>query len=462
MKIYRLDTVIADIEIDDKSVFKYSIMGDEVCELNFVSDLYYDFTIADYLIYQGQKFRINTPVDKTKMAANEYNYKIKFEGIKYELGKILFKIDGMTEFPLNSNIEQILDHIITNMNEVSDVTWAKGVCSITPYYDFTFNNENCLEVITKACIEFEVEFEVIQDESGYTINVRDSIGIYEGVGLAYKAGIYSLAEQPASQDNIITKLYAYGASKNIPDSYGSQRIKIDAIDNNTDLYGISEDSIIWDDIYPKFSGEVTYQSSLTFRDSSIDFNINSYLIPGVTAKIVFLSGNLAGYEFEIDSFDYGSKEFTLIQLTDDIGQNLPNATLSIAIGDRYTINDIYMPTAYVTAAETELLSRATTYLEKYSSPLVKYSIVVDARYLRDNGITLYSGEKIYLYDDDMNISKQLRIYSIVQSLADPYKYDIELTDELMMSRMIKLIYGQYDINKRLDQLKKDLKILKNN
>ena len=62
----------------------------------------------------------------------------------------------------------------------------------------------------------------------------------------------------------------------------------------------------------------------------------------------------------------------------------------------------------------------------------------------------------------MGINQELRIYSMTKSLANPYKYDIELTDRVQVSKMLKLIYGQFDIQKRLEQYEKEIRIVKNN
>ena len=462
MKVYRENIEIIDVEIDDKSTFKYTIMGEEVCELNFTSSNFTLFLISDFIIYENKKFVMNTPAKRDKIANNEYSYTLRFEAIKYELGKVLCKLDGKLEFPLNVDIEQIQDLVIENMNEVSSVTWAKGTSSITAFNDIQVANENCLEVLNKACLQFGVEFEVVQVGSKYVINVRDLIGIFDGTTLEYKKGIFKINIQAVSSQNLITKLYARGGNSNIPDNYGYDRIQINPISANVSEYGTFEGVVTYEDIYPKFDGSVDSSLDNTFTDGNIDFDINSQLISGVTAKCVFLSGDLAGYEFEISAFDNSSKRVTLNYLTDDIGQVLPNTNLKINASDRYTFVDIYMPNSYVTAAELELQELAESYLAKYSIPLTKYSVVIDARYLRQNSTNLYAGQKIKLVDLDMGINEILRIYSITQSLADPYQYTIELTDNIQTSRMIELLYSDFDTKKSLQDLRKELRILKNN
>ena len=462
MKIYRKKIQLIDIELDNSSIYKYTIMGDEMCNLSFVYDSYVDFQIGDYLEYEGQRYVINTPYTLKKIANNEYNYNIKFEGIKYELSKVLLKLDGALEFPVNFTIEQLLDLVLININEISDIEWVKGVCSITAFKDLQITNENCLQVLNRVCLLFDVEFEVIPTEDTYTINIRDVIGVYEGVELAYKSGIFDVNKTPISDSNIITKLYVSGASKNIPEDYEKNRLTIPPLTNNVEKYGINEHSVTYEDIYPKFEGSVVVAGTTTFVDNKIDFNLNNYLLPGIAAKCVFLSGDLSGYSFDIVSYNSSTKTVEIATLKDDIGQELPSTSLKLNIGDRYTFVDIYMPIAYVEDAEEQLAAEGTIFLQKYSNPIVKYTITIDARYLRKHEIIISTGQKIKLVLNDFSFSEILRVYSLTRSLANPYQYTMELTDNLQTSRMLKLIYGQYDIDKRLNEYKKELRIIKNN
>ena len=374
MKIFRGNIELVDIELDDNSVFKHVIMGDETCTLNFTISQYYDFTIGDYILYEGQKFTMNVASSVVKNYSNSYTYSIIFEGIKYDLSKVLCTNSGKygseVDFFSYTNMEGILDLIILNANGIPDWVWQKGVCSVTPYFNFQITNENCLQVLNKACLEFNVEFECLTTETGNVINVRDSIGINEGTTLEYKKGILSLKREPSSQDNILTRLYPRGSDKNIPESYYSKRIMIDRIIGENVSMGIYEQAVNFDDIFPHFEGELTRVSDTSFSCAEIDFNLNDYLIPGVTARVAFLSGDLAGYIFDIDSYDNGTKTVTINTLIDDIERTLPNDDYVITTGDKFTFVDIYMPTAYLTAAEAELLERATEYLEKYNYPFL--------------------------------------------------------------------------------------------
>ena len=134
------------------------------------------------------------------------------------------------------------------------------------------------------------------------------------------------------------------------------------VEDNTYIPSTIEKTVIFEDVFPGRLGTISAVDGSDvnkFTDSSIDFNVNTYLISGLTAKIHFNTGDLAGYEIELSSFDNGTKEFTLLTYTDENGFTFPSSDLKPAIGDKYVIVDITMPASYITTAETELQTRAT-------------------------------------------------------------------------------------------------------
>jgi hypothetical protein len=58
MKIYRGNSVLADVELDDKSVYKYTLMGDDLIDLNFTLSRAVLFDVGDYIVYNNQNFKI--------------------------------------------------------------------------------------------------------------------------------------------------------------------------------------------------------------------------------------------------------------------------------------------------------------------------------------------------------------------------------------------------------------------
>ncbi|GAH51068.1 unnamed protein product, partial [marine sediment metagenome] len=99
------------------------------------------------------------------------------------------------------------------------------------------------------------------------------------------------------------------------------------LEKNTDKYGVIEHTELFNDIYPHREGTISSVDGgdiTKFTDDGMDFNLNDYLLPGVTAKLHFNSGDLGGYEFEVYSYNNSTKEFTIIAYKDEQGYEMPN------------------------------------------------------------------------------------------------------------------------------------------
>src|SRR5690606_16530741 len=134
-------------------------------------------------------------------------------------------------------------------------------------------------------------------------------------------GLYQLKRETVKGDDIITRLWAFGASKNLPSDYRnySPRLRladpgyIEAADAVA-AFGVIEGVRVFDDIYPKRTGVVTSVVGVnSFVDSTMDFDLfdgvggeTTYLTQGNSAKIHFNTGNLAGYEFEVQKYDHST------------------------------------------------------------------------------------------------------------------------------------------------------------
>src|SRR5690606_1410922 len=126
------------------------------------------------------------------------------------------------------------------------------------------------------------------------------------------------------EKNVVTRVFGTGGTRNLPVGYPYSRLQLsDPIEANIDLYGIKEGEYRNEDIVPTRIGTVTtaepYDPETRFNkltDTGLDFDINAQLAPGMTAKIGFEDGELAGYEFEITSYDHTTKTITYLTNTD--------------------------------------------------------------------------------------------------------------------------------------------------
>lgn len=220
------------------------------------------------------------------------------------------------------------------------------------------------------------------------------------------------------------------------------------VEDNSSINDIIERTINFEDVFPHRVGSVIGVGIITkFTDSGMDFDVNDYLISGITAKIHFLTGDLAGYEIEVSSYDDGTKEFTLITYTDPQGFEFPNANLKPTIGDTYTILDITMPTSYITTAEIDLKARATSYLSDNSKFRLKWNVDLDWRYIKENSLSFNIGDSFNLEESDLDVNESLRIIHLERSLTNPDKYRVDLSNFTEKKVLDKIHSDTSNLNK---------------
>lgn len=218
-------------------------------------------------------------------------------------------------------------------------------------------------------------------------------------------------------------------------------------------YGIIEHTEIFNDIYPHREGTISSVDGADitkFTDSGMDFNLNDYLLPGVTAKLHFNSGDLGGYEFEVSAYNNSTKEFTIIAYKDEQGYELPNATLKPAVDDKYVLLDIELPQSYIDTAETALQDKAQIYIDDNCEPRVTYILTPDPRYFKTHFIDLEAGDFITIQDTDLGIDIMTRIVELTRSIADEYKYTLKLTDHLEVQLIQRLYDEQEDLKENIE------------
>ncbi|MCK4447769.1 MAG: hypothetical protein KAW56_11910, partial [Candidatus Marinimicrobia bacterium] len=187
-----------------------------------------------------------------------------------------------------------------------------------------------------------------------------------------------------------------------------------------------------------------------FTDSGMDFNLNDYLLSGVTAKLHFNTGNLGGYEFEVSAYNNSTKEITIIAYKDDQGYEMPNATLKPAVGDKYVLLDIFLPQSYIDTAETALQAKAQAYIDDNSEPRVTYILTPDPRYFKTHLIELEAGDFITIQDTVLGIDVMTRIVELTKSVTDEYKYTLKLTDHLEVQLIQRIYDEQGDLKEKIE------------
>jgi hypothetical protein len=177
------------------------------------------------------------------------------------------------------------------------------------------------------------------------------------------------------------------------------------------------------------------------RDSTIDFDINAYLIAGQTPTIVFKSGDLDGVACEISKFENASKRMYIKAFTDVDGYTKPNQVYAPASGDNYTLINISLPQSYIDTAETDLKAATQRYLDENCAPHVLYNLDIDPKDAKLNNISLKAGDRVTIIDSALSINKLIRISSIEYPLVNIYKIKVVLANPVVpytiQERLIK-------------------------
>jgi hypothetical protein len=456
LHIYKSSGGGFDVKIDESTVIQQRLFGENVINSSFTARQVLNLDIGDYIVYDNIRYYINTMPTVTKNARNNYEYSITFESQYYDLSKVQYMYDEMGEFDFAGDADDFIDILITNLARVFGAgVWTKGTVdpTDTDVKLLHFSAVNCAEAMITLSNEFSGEFYYDNKEISFT----DEVGSDISVTLEYRAGLFNFTRNTVDTKNIITRIYPFGSQKNIDiTTYGYDRLRPTPdggnyyFDQNTASYGIIEHTKIFEEVFPTRTGTITSINGgdiLKFTDSGMDFDLNSYLLPGITAKIHFQTGDLGGYEFEIVSYNAGTKEFEIAAYTDGQGFTLPEAPLVVAVNDTYKLIDIKMPASYITTAEDLLQTKALAYLAENSSARVSYALSPDWKYLKTNGIDIKIGDFIRVVDTDLGITSLLRVVYLTRQVMNQWKCTLELSDDYVVS-LPQRVYAETVRNER--------------
>lgn len=458
-----------------------ALLGDDTLNIVVVSPFKLDFLIGDTTFVYGNIYKLNRLPKVKKNGMYEFEYELEFEGAQYDMMRVTYdltidttsnQLADVSGDSLTGNLRRFATVMVSNMNRVFKNMWELGECPDTAEdKTLTFSeSENCLSVIQNLCKEFDTEFEVLYSGK-YTINFKKI-----GKTFPYKFefgknnGLYQLTRENVSTSNIVTRLKVYGSTENITAKYRAQRLclpnrsKRDSYIEDAAAvrkYGIWEARKYFDDIKPSRTGKVEKvfsDSVLKFVDSTM-FDLNEkdesgntkYLLAETSAKVHFNTGNLAGYEFEVHSYDHATHTFTLKKQTDERGNVFPSEStpaFRFSEKDEYKLIDIALPQSYIDEAESELAKQGQTYYNQNSQPKVQYGLSVTDSFLASmlsnetNGNVIWVGDNIPVKDSDVDVDKSVRVKSFKRDLMKDYSYTLTISDMSITSSITNRVVSE--------------------
>jgi hypothetical protein len=461
LSIYRYSGILrAVVHPDENSGEVSEIMGQDIFQMSITVPTPIFFEYGDYVTVNGRKFRINTPPNPvTKNAERDYEYKLTFESDIQQIGKVAYLfLDAQnrfteSQFPITGTAFDFLNLLVLNLNRIYPVNgYVIGSVIDSDSKTIDFDGNNCLEALNAIAEQFETEWHVIGNKVSLYKRILNS-----GIVLKYgkDEGLYQLSSAPQTNANPITRVYGYGSDRNIGSNYrnGARRLRMASslfLEKNTGIdqgfgkYDIIEVTKIFDDVYPRRNGTVTSVTTpFIFSDLGMDFNLNSYLMPGVDAKVEFTSGQLAGNAFTLPSsggYNPITKTFTINKNTSDETLEIPSELLKPAIGDSYVITGILMPDIYIINAEAELKQKVQDYLDSVSGEVpTAISVVCNPSYFARTGYTVSLGTMVIVQDTRLNINRQIRVIGYTRNWQYPTLYTLSLADSVKDKSLIKLI-----------------------
>lgn len=463
-----------------KLEYSGTFMGDRTVIATFSSEKKIDFSVFDYITYRGERFELELLPTVKKVSSYEYKYELRFVSLKYELERCMMRNivpgDNGIVYPTPLSVEFTGDvkYLAERIQACLDAMYGKGAWSITiaestesEEKNISMSNQNCWDALSLVNTEYKLNYFI----KGRNVIIGGEEPVVDNVFEYGKGkGLYEIERISDTDTGVVTKLRAYGGTRNLDYSYPKLPDWKDSVlpanyalsplrlmlpsfkaDGKTDYvlaseeaiakYGIREGTITYDDIYPSITGmknssgqaideiksvsAITNETQPTFTVGLYDlgFDLNESLTTD-EAQMSMKSGSLQGYTFNITKIERasdGSYTLTLGRNTlekEDTGNfTVPNKDWNMKAGDKFVLLNILMPQAYIRDAENRLLARAKEYLAKYSSTNYSYNVGVDEIFMARN-VNFYNdimeGKRLTVNDQEIGINNE---NIIIQSLT---------------------------------------------
>lgn len=437
LDIYRIvdgSPVLITSIASDEAVLGNVIMGKNEIAVSLVTEVILDIKEGDYILLEGIKYRLNREpefVDKTII----HDTTFVFEAPEYTLiDKILTnRITGSTKVTLLGKLHDWVELLVWNVNKAADNPlgvdsgWQIGSIPDTDYITLTFDGIDCRSLLSELASAYNYEYYVENKTINYVSRIENErdLSFTQGRG----NGLYEIRQSNVDSGDITTRIYPVGGTENIipgeGDAEGRLILPEKYIENFSETNRVVEKKVVFEKVHPTFTGKVETLSGENNREfvcSTIDFDITE-LAFNDEARVNFLTGDLMGKSFEF-KWNNGEKKITLIYQEDTLATidpetqkrpTIPSELKCLHGGEDFNFTGIRLGEAYKSAAVTKLREKAIDWLNFHSQKRVKFTLLVDYRYMRGKG-DLKPGDLITVNIPERNISKLIRITSTEKNL----------------------------------------------
>lgn len=442
----------------DSSTQVKEVQGDNILTLSFTHYAHIPLDVNDYTDYRGERYWLTERYTPKQKSEGQWEYDLKLYGIESLIKRflVLETTDGNAEpeFTLTATPREHVAMVVRCINDgmAHTTDWKVGQVDGTELIVIDYEGKYCDEALKEIAekagggAEWWVE--------GQTVNVcRCEHG--EEIALGYGKGLTELERDTGNTAKFYTRLFPIGSTRNIdPERYGHRRLMLPGgkqyVETRTAEYGIYDhyEKEAFSDIYPRRTGTVSSVRSENtkdkdgnaftiyyFKDTALDFDPNSYELPGETKRVSFQDGDLAGmgqgddHFFEVN-YDSKNKEFEIITIWPyDDDTQVPGGKVVPKVGDHYILWNIRMPDEYYPAAEAELAEAVEKYNEEHWRDISVYKAPTDHVWVEEHEADLYVGRRVRLESEKYFPEtgyRQSRITKITRKVNLPGQMDLSL------------------------------------
>ena len=446
------ERVRLEVEVSAKAIYRKELMTEEYVLLTFDTAELVNLRRGDYIETGFGRFVI-VHLEKPKRNVDGnggYTYEQKFHAPweRWTTRKLFYARQRGSEkaWSMTQKPEYFMQIVIDNILAAGYGVFVADIdASLTEMKLVQFDGDSIVAGLNKIAEAWETEWWVSD-------NVLHLKKCEYGSPVVFEEGdlIRNMTRSDGQENDYITRLYAFGSTRNIPTNYRKseedgaviesiveRRLKLPEGTDHIDAWpnlrkeDVVEGVAIFDDVYPRRTGtcrsistevyrdevkddehpdgELVEWNAYRFKDSGIKFK-SDYILPDEELRLTFQSGALAGMDFAVvfnpDGADESSPEAQVWEIVrnDTYGIELPNDKFHPEEGDEYVlygydtkmVSDLLIP-----RAEQELLEETKKLLAKKCVDSSTYTCETDK--IRCAGYTWRKGRLEYERADEVDL-----------------------------------------------------------
>lgn len=316
----------------------------------------------------------------------------------------------------------------------------------TPLEYFEIDNEYISSFLGKLSGTFNLPFTI--DDNVITFGEN---GVNTNQILTQGVELTDITNKNNDNHKLINVVYATGSTENLPSDYGSERLTIPPLKNDSSIkkWGVCEGFFRDENLKPTTSGVFTYHYENLDIKPSIDIitgnkkpamcfymtDIN-YDTKDNNPIINITSGKCNGVSFIFTFRDSIGYIGVIIPYDKYYDMGTPEK------GDTFFISNIKQPPQVVTQAENILKEKATNFLNENSTPYQEVDVNVNPLVNIQYGLNYL----VKIVDKQLNINDIYNIVGYTETLDKIKRVTLELSQKPAILRRMKLITPNLKLN----------------